>query len=188
MKTKIHNDKASRLVNCGEVILLSCGYQGKTTITTCAWHMPLSKAPPLLAVALAKGHFSSELINKSREFVVNIPQWALLDKVMFCGSVSGKKIDKFKASEFTPQKAAALKESPKIKECIANVECKLHDAKEAGDHFVFLGEIVYAEAEEAYFINDLWDTNKIDLIFHLGGKFFFKSMPYLEAKTKEAKP
>jgi flavin reductase (DIM6/NTAB) family NADH-FMN oxidoreductase RutF len=184
MKIKLTNDKASRLINCGEVILASCGYAGKTNIVTCAWQMPISKTPPLLAIALAKGHYSCELITKSREFMINIPQWALLDKVMLCGSVSGRKIDKFKAAEFTPQKANVLKECPKIAECIANIECKLSDTREAGDHFIFFGEVSYAQADDKYFINDFWDTTKVELIFHLGGKFFFKSAPYSEFKPK----
>lgn len=188
MKIKLNNDIASRLVNCGEVILISSGYQNKANIITCAWHMPLSKTPPLLAIALAKGHFSSELITKSREFVINVPHWALLDKVMLCGSVSGRQKDKFKEAGFTPQKTSLLKETPKIRECIANIECKLSSIKEAGDHFIFFGEAVYAEAEEKYFINDFWDTAKIELIFHLGGKFFFKSSPFFEFQAKEVKP
>ncbi|MDD4954610.1 MAG: flavin reductase family protein [Candidatus Omnitrophica bacterium] len=180
MKIEINKQNASRLINCGPVILVSSGYKGRKNITTCAWSMPLSKNPPLLGVALAKKHFSSELIKLSSQFVINVPEWALLDKVMLCGSVSGRNMDKFKESGFTPEKAHSLSDAPKITECAASLECMLVDSKETGDHYLFTGEITYAEAKNNLFVNDFWDTNKAELIFHLGGKFFFKSSPYTE--------
>lgn len=180
MKTEINKQKASRLINCGPVILVSSSYKDKTNITTCAWSMPLSHEPCLLAVALAKKHFSSELIKKSSQFIVNIPDWKLLDKVMFCGKVSGRDIDKFKEAKLTPEAAHSLAKTPKIAECIAAIECSLFDIKETGDHYLFFGEVVYAEAENSLFVNDFWDTNKVELIFHLGSKFFFKPSPYIE--------
>ena len=182
MKIRIPNDKASRLINCGEVILVTAAYKDKATITTCAWHLPLSKSPSALGIALAKTHFSSELIKKNEEFIVNIPDWSLLDKAVLCGSLSGRSVDKFKEAKLTPQKPHHLTKTHAIEECLGNIECSLLDTKEIGDHFLFLGEVVYAEAEEKYFVNDFWNTSKIDLIFHLGSKFFFKSSPYLEFK------
>ena len=95
MKTNIETNKASRLINCGMVIMVSCGYQDKRTITPCAWHMPVSKEPTIISIALAKKHFSSELIRKSKEFAVNVPDWKLLDKMGKCGKVSGRNVDKF---------------------------------------------------------------------------------------------
>lgn len=182
MKIKVNNDKASRLINCGQVILVSCAYQTKTNIVTCAWHMPLSRKPPLLGIALAKTHFSSELISKSKEFIINIPDWVLLNKVMFCGSISGRSSDKFKEAGLVSQGASVLKKAVKVKECIGSIECSLIETKEVGDHCLFIGEVVEAEAEGSYFINDFWDTSKVGLIFHLGAKLFFKSSPYLEFK------
>jgi len=182
MKIEINKQNASRLINCGPVVLVTSSYKDKTNITTCAWSMPLSKAPALLAVALAKKHFSSELIKASSQFIVNIPEFKLLDKVMFCGSVSGRDIDKFKEAKLTIGKAHSLMEAPKIAECVASLECSLVDIKEMGDHYLFAGEIIYAEAEDGLFVNNFWDTNKVELIFHLGSNFFFKSSPYKEFK------
>ncbi len=175
MKKQIRNTIASRLVNCGMVVLVSCGYKGRRNITTCAWHMPFSKEPPLIAVALAKKHFSSELIRKSEEFVVNIPVWEQLEKVVLCGSLKGREVDKFKEAGFTSGEPHVLKEAPIVGGSVSSLECKLVEIKEAGDHFVFMGEVVYTEVVEEYFRNDVWDTEKVEFIFHLGGKYFFKS-------------
>ncbi|MFH1768782.1 MAG: flavin reductase family protein [Candidatus Omnitrophota bacterium] len=180
MKIEIAKDKASRMINCGMVVLVSCAYEDKKNITTCAWHMPVSKQPPLITVALAKQHFSSELISKSKEFIVNIPAWRLLDKVVTCGSSSGRGGDKFSLSRLTPEKANILTQAVKIAEAAGALECSLFDTKDAGDHYIFIGEVLYCEAEEGMFGQDFWDTSKIDLIFHLGGRFFCKSQAALE--------
>jgi flavin reductase (DIM6/NTAB) family NADH-FMN oxidoreductase RutF len=68
----------------------------------------------------------------------------------------------------------------KIKECIGSLECSLLDINEIGDHYLFIGEVVYADAEKKYFVDDFWDTHKVKLIFHLGGRFFFKSSSFIE--------
>ncbi|MCM8787616.1 MAG: flavin reductase family protein [Candidatus Omnitrophica bacterium] len=172
-------DKVTRLINCGQVILITVGFENKFTIATCAWQMPVSKEPPLLAIALAKKHFSSQLILKSKEFAINIPDWQLLDKVMLCGSISGRKIDKFDYAQLTKAKSKYLKYTPLIKECVGNIECDLAETKEIGDHYIFIGKPLYAKVKEQYFLEDFWDTTKVNLIFHLGSKFFFKSSPYI---------
>jgi flavin reductase (DIM6/NTAB) family NADH-FMN oxidoreductase RutF len=182
MKREVYKDNANRLINCGMVVLVTSAYKDKANITTCAWQVPLSKKPPALAVALAKKHFSSELIRKSEEFIVNIPDWSLLDKVVRCGTLSGWKVDKFAQVGLTPQKAHSLVKTPKIGECIGSLECSLFDIKEIGDHYLFFGEIIYAEAESDYFGEGFWDTKKIDLIFHLGSSYFFKSSEFIDFK------
>lgn len=182
MKIKVSNEKASRLLNCGMTVLVTAAYKDKTTITPCAWHMPLSRKPSSLGIALAKTHFSSEAIQKSQEFIVNIPDWTLLDKLLVCGSVSGRESDKFKTAQLTQKPAVVLTKTPIIEECIGHIECSLFDVKEVGDHFLFLGEVVYTQADEQLFANDFWNTDKVDFIFHLGSKFFFKSSPYTEYK------
>ncbi len=180
MKVEVSKQNASRLINCSPVVLVTAAHNGKANITTCAWSMPLSKSPALIAVALAQKHFTSELINLSSQFVVNIPEWKLLEKVMLCGSVSGRNVDKFKESKLTAGKSRSLSEAPLVDECIASIECSLANVSKAGDHYLFTGEIIYAQVEEGLFTGGFWDTNKADLIFHLGSKFFFKSSPYTE--------
>jgi len=180
MKREVSLGKANRLVNSGNVILVTSNYKDRNNIITLAWHTPLSLKPPLVAIGVAKAHFSSELILKREEFIINIPHWQLLDKVIFCGKYSGRDRDKFRETEFSAEKANQLTFTPKIGECIGSIECYLRDYKEAGDHILFLGEAISAEAEEKFFKNDVWDTSKVDLIYHLGANFFMKSSQFVE--------
>ncbi|MEO0070392.1 MAG: flavin reductase family protein, partial [candidate division WOR-3 bacterium] len=108
--------------------------------------------------------------------------WKLLKTMLICGTISGREVDKFKEAKLTPEKAAKLLKAPKIKECLGAIECALIDKVPVGDHIMFLGEVVYAEAEEDFFQNGFWNTEKAELIYHIGGNRFMKSSPSEEVK------
>ncbi|MFH1458004.1 MAG: flavin reductase family protein [Candidatus Omnitrophota bacterium] len=171
MKIEIPREKANRLINSGQVILVSCAYKDKADIITLAWNSPLSHKPPLLAISVAKTHLSAEFIRKSQEFIVNVPSLDLLDSVVYCGTHSGRDTDKFKETGLTPQKANRLVKTPLIKECVGHLECSLRDIHEAGDHHLFIAEAIFASADEHSF-KETWQPDKVKLIFHLGGKAF----------------
>ena len=174
MKVEISRERATRFLSSGNLILVSSAYKGKTNIITLAWKTPLSHKPPLVGISIAKSHFSSELIEKSEEFIINIPDLNLLDKVVFCGKVSGRDVDKFKEAKLTALGANRLIKTPLISECIGNLEVILRDIREFGDHKFFVGEIIYAQAEEGLF-DQTWNVDKTRLIYHLGGSFFTSS-------------
>lgn len=179
MKPEVPLSKANRLINSGQVILVSSAYKDKSNIITLAWNMPLSGKPPLLGISIAKTHLSSELIEKAEEFIVNVPSLELLDKLVYCGTHSGRDVDKFNQTGLTAEKANRLKLTPLVAECIGHLECYLRDIKEVGDHNLFLGEVIHASAEEDLFL-DVWQVDKVKLIYHLGGKFFTSSDKKIE--------
>ncbi|MFC1645950.1 flavin reductase family protein [Candidatus Omnitrophota bacterium] len=181
MKIEVPKSNATRLINPGGVILVSSCYKDKANIITLAWHTPISKNPALVGVAIAKSHFSYDLIKKSGEFIINIPDVNLLKQTIVCGSISGERVDKFKESGLTPEKSDKLIKTPRIKECIGHIECYLRDIKEIGDHGMFIGEIIFASAQEGLF-DETWQVDKAKLLFHLGGKFFTSSSQVIEAK------
>ncbi|MFH1338903.1 MAG: flavin reductase family protein [Candidatus Omnitrophota bacterium] len=180
MKVEIPSQRATRLLSSGNVILVTSAYKDKANIITLAWKTPLSHKPPLVGISIANTHFSSELIAKSEEFIVNVPDLSLLEKVVFCGKVSGRDADKFKETKLTPRKANRLVKTPLISECVGNLECYLRDIREFGDHKFIVGEIIYAQAEEELF-DQTWDVDKTRLIYHLGGSFFTSSGKMIDA-------
>lgn len=180
MKKEVFLSKVNRLINSGNVILVTSSYKDKSNIITLAWQTPVSLKPPIIGISVAESHFSSELILKSEEFIINIPDWSLLDKVIYCGRHSGRDVDKFKETNLTKEKANRLIRTPKISECIGSIECILRDYKKIGDHYLFFGEPIYAEADSHLFKEDIWDTSKAELIYHLGGNFFMKPSKSIE--------
>lgn len=175
MKKEIDLEGARRLITSGNLILVTTADEEKKNISTVAWHMPISVEPPYIGIAVAKEHYTSELIMVSEEFTINIPSWSLLEKTIYCGSVSGREADKFTQTGLTPEPPVKLTEAPRIKECIGAIECELYETKEIGDHYLFIGQPVYAEVEEELFSDEAWDSTKGELIYHLGGKYFTKS-------------
>jgi len=174
MKEEIPLNKANRLINSGAVILVtSISQEGRANIITLAWQMPISHNPPLCAVSIAKSHFSHQLIKSTGEFVINVPNVRLLDVVKFCGSVSGRNIDKFKEGNLTPIPAKKVI-PPLIKECIGHLECKLLEMHPVGEHTIFIGMIVSASVNKDLFDGASWrlDKEETNLIYHFGGTLF----------------
>jgi len=175
MKEEVLINKANRLINTGCVILVTSKYLDKTNIITLAWQTPLSHDPMLIGVSIAKTHFSNELITKSKEFVVNVPGASLVDKVHTCGTVSGREVDKFSLSEFNVQDSNKIS-TPGIKECIGNLECQLEEIVSVGDHDLFIGKVLYAQAQNDLFDGECWKLSpEAELIYHLGSNMYLIS-------------
>ncbi len=103
--------------------------------------------PVIIGIAIRKAAYSHSLISKTREFVVNMPTVDIIDKVMVCGEVSGRGVDKFEKTGLTPLPAVRVS-PPLITECLINLECKVLGIQEIGDHDLFLGEVLVQHVEE----------------------------------------
>ena len=170
-KTEISLSSSHRLLHPMHTVLVSCvGRNGKPNIITLAWATPTSINPPLVAISIAPKRHSHALIEETKEFVVNIPTMKILKETLFCGRRTGKNYDKFKEASLTPLPARKVK-PPIIKECVAHLECKLQSQFAAGDHTIFIGEIIEAYANKEVF-KDKYDLEKARMIFHLGGNDF----------------
>jgi flavin reductase (DIM6/NTAB) family NADH-FMN oxidoreductase RutF len=172
MKEEIPISKANRLINHGSVILVTSHFEGKSNIITLAWQMPVSHSPMLAAISIAKTHYSHEMIKNSGEFVINVPNLDLLSQVHYCGSISGRKADKFEQSKLTPVPAQRVK-PPLISECIGHIECKVQNVYPAGDHSIFIGKVLAASVEPGLF-DGFWkpDDPKAKTLHHLGGNLY----------------
>jgi len=60
---------------------------------------------------------------------------------------------------------------PKIKECLAHIECKVINQYKFSDVTLLISKIVCADVEEKVF-DDYLRTEKIKTIHHLGGGWF----------------
>ena len=129
-------------------LVTSVDEEGNPNIITLGEIFNISIAHPvILGIAIRKVTYSHKLISKTREYVVNLPTASIIDKVRYCGSVSGSDVDKFKESGLTALPAKVVG-PPLIAECPVNVECKVLDILEIGDHDLFLGEAVAQHVNE----------------------------------------
>lgn len=171
MKQEVQLEKAHRLINTGCVLLVTAAYRDRSNIMSLAWQTPLSGRPPMVGIAVAFPHFTCELIDKSMEFVLNIPGSELLEQVSRCGEKSGREMDKFKVAGLTPVTAKKVR-TPLIGECLGHLECGVVERYKVGDHAFFVGEVLAASAKEDYFSSNSW-RDKAELLHHLGGKDFY---------------
>ncbi len=130
-------------------LITSVDEDGNPNIITLGETFNISISDPvILGIAIRKQRYSHTLISKTREYVVNLPTKAILDKVWYCGRNSGRNVDKFKNTGLTPVPATVVK-PPLIAECPIYIECKVLDIQVIGDHDLFLGEAVVQHVDEA---------------------------------------
>ena len=118
-------NKAYTLMESGPVILVVT-HDGETpNIMTISWTMVVDFTP-LFAITTGRWNYSFAALRKTRECVIAIPAVDLLDKVIGIGTCSGADTDKFARFRLTPVPAERVT-PPLIKECLANIECKVVD-------------------------------------------------------------
>lgn len=154
------------------IAMVSCGDELKSNITTIAWTGIINSEPPLVYVSIRPSRHSYSIIKELKEFVINIPDEKLVFAVDFCGTKSGKEIDKFKEAKLNKEKAQIVK-APLIKECPINIECKLKEIKNLGSHDMFIGEIVAVKSDDEYIKeNGSIDYGEANLLTYMGQEYF----------------
>lgn len=133
--------KAFTLIESGPVVLVTTSDGKKSNIMTISWTMVMDFTPRI-AITTGEWNYSFRALKKTRECVIAIPAVDMLDKVIGIGTCSGSETDKF--AEFTlTQVPAKNVKAPLIKECLANIECRVVEI--IGRH-----NIVVLEALAAY--------------------------------------
>lgn len=128
-----------------QVVLVTSRFNGKDNVIPVDWHIPLSFSPKLYAVCLESNNFTSEMISSSGCFAVNFISSEQEEKVLQCGRISGREIDKFALTGLQKIEAAKIN-APILKESIGYLECKLAEKIVTGDHTLFIGKVL-AEKE-----------------------------------------
>lgn len=121
----------------------------KPNIMTADWVVPLSFDPKLLGVSIGHKRYTNKLIKEFKEFVVAVPTIELLKDVWIAGSASGAYEDKIVKLRLTLIRSKKVR-VPSIKECQANLECRVVKEVEVGDHTLFVGEIIDASYGDAF--------------------------------------
>ncbi|TWV96192.1 flavin reductase family protein [Chitinophaga pinensis] len=132
-----------RYLEPGPTVLVSSHWKGATNIMTMGWHTVMEFSPSMIGCMITAANYSFELIKKSKECVINIPTYDMIDTIIGIGNSTGAEIDKF--SEFGLTAVAAEKvKAPLIKECYANFECKVIDEHLLPKYNFFVLEVVKA--------------------------------------------
>lgn len=144
----MHRMQMSRvftLIESGPVVLVTTQGGGRNNIMTISWTMVLDFTP-LFAITTGEWNYSFAALRESRECVIAIPTVDMLDKVVGIGTCSGEDTDKFAKFELTPVQGKVVS-APLIKECLANIECRVIDIVEPHNIVVLEAVAAYIDSE-----------------------------------------
>ncbi len=147
------------------------GTMEKADTLAVAWINIVSSTPPTIAMGLRESRNTLELIHATGTFTVNIPSASLAAEVDYCGTATGRKVDKFAVTGLT-LRPSSLIETPIIEQCPFNLECRVTQEVEVGSYRVVFGEIVEAHADTAVLTDpdgDQVDLGKLDPLVYIAG-------------------
>lgn len=120
------------------VYVISTKHGKNINAMTAAWVARASFVPPLITVAIGKTRYSHDLIKDGGVFAVNILSKSEIDTGKYFGLTTGRKVDKFSNVPYDVKATG----SPILKNSIAWLDCKVVAHHDAGDHTLFIGEVL----------------------------------------------
>lgn len=142
---QLNLNKAFTLIEPGPVVLVTTNDGQKNNIMTISWTMVMDFTP-VFAIVTGDWNHSFAALRKNRECVIAIPTVDMLDKVVGIGTCSGVDTDKFAKFKLTPVQGQFVR-PPLIKECLANIECKVIDIVKKHNIVVLEGVAAYIDTE-----------------------------------------
>ncbi len=140
---KMKINTAFTLMEPGPVVFVTTNDGRKNNIMTISWTMVMGFTP-IFAMTTGPWNYSYAALLKTKECVISIPTVDLIDRVIGVGTCSGADTDKFATFGLTPVKGKHVR-SPLIKECLANIECKVVDIIEKHNIVVLEGLAAYID-------------------------------------------
>lgn len=115
----------------------------KVNVCPINWQIVSTKYEKPLTVCIGLSNNSETLrtILEKKEFVFAYPDKSQLTDTLYCGTVSGKNIDKLENTNFifdTSSKVAA----PCLNNAVVNYECKLKETLEMNNYKILIGTIL----------------------------------------------
>ena len=107
-------------------ILLTTAYNGQVNTMTIGWgHMGIEWGRPIFVAYVRESRHTKQLLEKNGEFTVNIPLEECDGKILgFCGSKSGRDVDKIKELGLTLEDPETVS-VPGIRQLPLTLECRV---------------------------------------------------------------
>ncbi|MEX2683709.1 MAG: flavin reductase family protein [Candidatus Sigynarchaeota archaeon] len=173
-KVRVDIDQNVFMVYPRQSVLITSAHEGKVNVAAIAWTTVLSCKPPMHGFVISPHRYTHELVSASKKFIMNIPERSIIAQVVQIGSITGRKVSKFKQVDLTPIPSLAWGDDgpPRIAECPVHVECEVRQAITIGDSTLFAGEVVACSANAGLVKNGLYQPGLFEIPYHLGGHEF----------------
>lgn len=149
-------------------VLAGATVNGKANYATLGAYGVVSQKP-VLYISLKNSHYTTQGVKENGFFSVNIPPASLVKKVDYCGTYSGKTIDK---SEMFTSFYDEIGNAPMIEECSINYLCKVIKTIPIFDFTMFIGEIVAAYGNDECLENSKPNGLKVDPMILMNDGYF----------------
>ena len=154
-------------------MLVSCGETpDQYNLITVAWTGTVCSDPPMCYISIRPERHSYPIIEKNREFVLNLVTKEMAAVTDWCGVRSGAKYNKFFETGLTPIKSQKVK-APLVYESPVNLECVVKEILHLGSHDMFLAEIVAVDVKSSL-LNDkgVIRLDKAGLVCYSHGHYY----------------
>jgi flavin reductase (DIM6/NTAB) family NADH-FMN oxidoreductase RutF len=132
--------KTLRLFTYGMYVATTAGKRGDTGAMLVNWVGQVSFEPRMLSLAVENTAHFLDVIRDSGVFAINVLESGQREFAGHFGKATAKVGDKLIGYEWTPGSTGA----PLLAEALGAVECRVVLEQPAGDHVLFLGEVVDA--------------------------------------------
>ena len=133
-------DKVLRSFPTG-ISVVTVGRGGVENGLTVSWASPVSFEPPQFMIAVNKNHYSTELLDSTKNFVINVlkkDQTDLAGHFAKASFTNSEKLDGVATRE--SKSGAAI-----LTDALAYFDCEVIDSHSYGDHKIYIGKVIDAD-------------------------------------------
>ena len=152
--------------------------------------------PPILFVGISSKEGGGKKdtlknIEYSGDFVLNVVDEAMADRMIIARTDYPSDVDEFKESGLTPVSGDRVK-SPRVKESPVSIECRVMQILQFGET-PHIRNVVFGEGLLAHFKDEIYKDGKMDIskkkaMAHFSGDFFCRTRDIFELRTDKANP
>ena len=116
---------------------------------------------------------SHGIIERTKEFVINLTTKDLAFATDWCGVKSGRDYKKFEEMGLTPARASVVN-APIVEEAPVAIECRVREIVPLGSHDMFVAEVVNVLADDRYLDPEtgVFDLAKAEPLVYLHGGYY----------------
>ena len=171
---KKHTWKPGNMIYPLPAVLVSCGNTPEEyNLFTVAWTGTLCTNPPLCYISVRPERYSHGIIERTKEFVINLTIKDLAFATDWCGVKSGRDYKKFEEMGLTPARASVVN-APIVEEAPVAIECRVREIVPLGSHDMFVAEVVNVLADDRYLDPEtgVFDLAKAEPLVYLHGGYY----------------
>ncbi|MBQ4353967.1 MAG: flavin reductase family protein [Clostridia bacterium] len=164
--------KGSALLAPVPSVMVTCGTAEKANIITVGWCGVVSTRPARVSISIRPERHSHAMIKETGNFVINLTPASLAEVCDYCGTVTGRCVDKVKKTGLTLIPSESV-DAPTIADCPLALECRVSQVIPLGSHDCFIADVVGVSVDEQFVdASGKLRLDTADLLVYVHGEYF----------------